>query len=589
MVLIDTRYNKRDSAVMRFSPAVFAWLLLAAPAGAAGPVLSPAPGTPDASTGTQISIYGVKPRAIGTVAVTGAQSGPHAGALRPYSRRDGASFVPDTPFAAGERVTVTARVAGARRRWSFTVATPPATLPPILTLDRRQDDKLQHFVSAPDVLAPEITVRRHGGSASSILLTPLPSPVVHPGSATTITIDPVGPGGPMIADRRGRLVWFRPLTPPDVAANLRVQRYRSKRVLTWWEGPVTAAAYGLGTAVLADSAYRTVRRVHAGNGYAMDLHEFTLTKRGTALFPIYTPVMTTVGGKEQPVLDSIVQEVDVETGLVVWEWHALGNVPLEESYASPENSAYYDAFHINSIQDLPSGRVLVSMRNASAVYKIRRAGGRIDWTLGGRASDFRLRRDAAFWLQHNALLRGRRLTLFDDQAGPPQKRARSRGLVLRLDERRMRATRVLSLDRPGKTSAQSEGSVQRLPGGGWFVGYGSEPWFTEFSAAGRLRFDARLPADDGSYRIVRHRWNAAPGTKPVVTVRDGVAYVSWNGATEVARWRVLAGPAAGRLKLVRTVARRGFETRIAVPGAAVVAVAALDRRGRVLATSEPAS
>src|SRR3954468_18444011 len=406
------------------------------------------------------------------VEVRGALSGVHSGRLRAYSGARGASFVPAQPFAEGEEVTATLTLSRHRvRRWTFTIAQAGRT-PPILNITSTQSGKLEHFVTEPALVPPRITVRRHGAAGSgSIFLTPLPSPVVHPGSTTSVTLTPVGPGGPMIVDGRGRLVWFRQLTPPDVAANLRVQRYRGRRVLTWWQGRVTAAAYGLGEGVIADRSYRTIKTVHAGNGYGMDIHEFTLTPGGDALFTVNVPVIH----DGTPLLDAIVQQVDVATGLVVWEWHALGHIPLAQSYATPANSAFYDAFHINSIQDVSAGRVLISARDTSAVYAIKRAGSRILWTLGGKASDFKLGPGARFWFQHDALLRGNQVSMFDDQAGPPQKAPSSRALVLKLDLRSRHATVVRSLQRPENTSAQSEGSNQLLPGGGRFVGFGAEP------------------------------------------------------------------------------------------------------------------
>ena len=545
--------------------------MILATAAAAALAVSPAPGTPDASPKTQISVLGAAPSSVTAV---GAQTGPHAGVLRSYSAVRGASFLPAQSFAEGERVDVTLRLRGApARKWSFTVAK-AGTTPPVLNLKTTQPGKLQHFVSEPDLVPPQITVRKRGAeSDGSIFLTPLPSPVVHPGSTATVTISPVGPGGPMIVDARGRLVWFKQLAPPDVAANLRIQRFGGRRVLTWWEGPVTAAAFGLGSGVIADSAYRTLRRVRAGNGYAMDIHELTLTPEGTALFPVYVPVVH----DGTPLLDAIVQEVDIRTGLVVWEWHALGHVPLKDSYATPANSAFYDAFHINAIQALSGGRVLISMRDTSAVYMVKRAGGRVLWTLGGKAGDFTLGPGARFWFQHDAQLHGDRLSVFDDEAGPPQKAPSSRALFLKLDTKRMRATVARSLKRAEPTSAQSEGSVQTLPGGNVFAGFGAEPWFSQWDARGRVVFDAKLPDDDGSYRVYRFPWRAAPTTKPRAVVFGRFVYASWNGATDVARWQVLSG---GRV--VASARRTGFETRIPVDGGGPFTLRALDARGRRL-------
>jgi hypothetical protein len=435
----------------------------------------------------------------------------------------------------------------------------------------------------------------------NILLTPLPSPVVHPGSENTVTIKPVGPGGPMLVDERGRTMWFDQLEPPKVAANLRVQRYRGKRVLTWWRGSVTPSAFGLGEGVIADHRYRELATVGAGNGYPMDIHEFTLTKNGDALFPIYSPILIhlpgTREGELQPLLDAIVQQVDIRTGLVVWEWHAYGHIPLSESHATPENSASYDAFHINSIQPLAGDKVLISARDTSAIYKLDRSSGRIVWRLGGSASDFKLGKGARFHFQHDAQLLGNGLvSMFDDEAGPPQFAPSSRGLVLRVSRHPHKATVVQNYHRQADTSAQSEGSLQTLPGnGGAFVGWGAEPFFSQFSPRGRLLFDANLPVDDGSYRVYRYPWKATPQTPPLAAAIRGdgsnvAVYASWNGATEVDSWRVLAGTSPETLEPVAKSPWRGFETRIDVSSSATsFAVRALDDEGDELATSAAVS
>ncbi len=63
-------------------------------------------------------------------------------------------------------------------------------------------------------------------------------------------------------------------------------------------------------------------------------------------------------------------------------------------------------------------------------------------------------------------------------------------------------------------------------------------------------------------------------------------YASWNGATEVASWRVLAGPSPSQLAPVASAAKSGFETTIATPGPEpYVAVQALNSAGAVLGTS----
>jgi hypothetical protein len=587
----------------RFLVAGLAIAALAAPAGASASsgklTISPQPNTPDASPQTQISILGVARPAIHSVSVTGQASGAHAGHLSSYSGRRGASFLLDQPLTQGESASVEIRIEGRKAiRYSFTVATLGAKLGP-LNLPFTQPDKLDHFASEPGLTPPKITVNKSSKEArghGSVLLTPLPSPVVHPGSNNTVTINPVGPGGPMIVDGAGNLVWFRQLAQPEVAANLRLQRYRGRQMLTWWEGTVTPAAYGVGGGVIANHSYNIVRVVHSGNGYPMDLHEFDLTKDGDALFTIYSPILVhlpgTPDGTLSPLLDSIVQEVDIKTGLVVWEWHSYGHIPLETSQANPQNSASYDAFHINAIQALKKDRVLISARDTSAIYNVDRASGRILWTLGGKGSNFRLGPGAQFYFQHDAhMLSNGRISMFDDGAGPPQLNPFSRGLILQLNHRRHKASLVRQFARSTSTSAQSEGSLQRLPSGNVFVGFGSEPFFSEFSSRGKLLFDASLPQDDGTYRTYRFPWTATPKTSPaVVAQRTGPStvsvYASWNGATRVAKWRVLAGPSAGSLSRVAKVRKRSFETRVDLStSAAVFAVRALDSQGRIIGRS----
>jgi hypothetical protein len=495
-------------------------------------------------------------------------------------------------------VSVEIRIQGRKAvRFGFTVAT-LGPKQPVLNLTTTQPDKLQHFVTEPGLTPPQITINRTSKASrgnGEFLMTPLPSPAVHPESNNSITIHPVGPGGPMIFDASGRLVWFRQLQPPEVATNLRLQKYKGRQVLTWWQGTVTPSAFGLGGGVIANRAYNTIRVVQAGNGYPMDLHEFELTRDGDALFTIYSPIRVhlpgTPAGTLSPLLDAIVQEVDIKTGLVTWEWHSYGHIPLDTSQATPQNSASFDAFHINAVQALKKDRVLISARDTSGIYKIDKATGRILWTLGGKGSNFRLGPGAQFYFQHDAhVLRNGRISMFDDGAGPPQLNPFSRGLILQLNKTRHKATLVRQFARSSTTSAQSEGSLQRLPGGNVFVGYGSEPFFSEFSQRGKLLLDGSLPQDDGTYRTYRFPWSATPRTSPaVVAQRSGSTvsvYASWNGATEVAKWQVLAGASAGSLSRVATARTQGFETRLELnTSAGYFAVRALDSKGRVIGRS----
>jgi Arylsulfotransferase (ASST) len=582
-------------------------LALAAPVNAAAakqatpplPAISPEPGTLDASPTTQISVFGVPRASIESVRVTGSLSGAHAGRLESYSQNQGASFVLSEPLTAGEKVTAVIKVKGRNAITDRFVVADPGKMVPILNATEEQPAKLQHFVTEPTLMPPKITVERGASSLhDDIFLTPLPAPIVHPNSNNELTINPVGPGGPEIIDPDGDVVWFHQLTPPDVAANLRIQRYAGHDVLTWWQGPVTFDAFGLGEAVIASTSYQTLKTVHAGNGYQMDLHEFTLTPKGDALVTAYSPVLIhladTPAGTLSPLLDAIVQEIDVRTGLVVWEWHAYGHLPLKDSYATPANSTAYDAYHLNSIAQLPGGRLLVSARDMSAVYDIDQATGKVIWTLGGKASSFKLGPGARFYFQHDAQMLGTdEVSLFDDEGGPPFYASTSRGIVLALNTKRHTARLVHQYSLHTKTAlADSEGSFQTLPNGSSFIGFGATQFFADFSIDGTLQYEGSLPVDDGSYREYALPWSATPKTKPIAAAQRISAakvdvYASWNGATTVERWQVLAN-GSGMFKPVATAPRHGFETEIALSSSATgFEVRALAAGGKVLATSAP--
>lgn len=405
-----------------------------------------------------------------------------------------------------------------------------------------------------------------------------------------------GPGqdGPMIVDNRGRPVWFRPAGGDKTATLFQVQRYRGRPVLTWWEGN-TQLGHGHGEFVIAGADYREIARVRSVAYELPDHHEFKLTDRGTALMIVYVERgadLRAVGGeREDTIVDSRIQEIDVATGRLVWEWRSADNVPVTEGVTAPKPDKPHDYFHANSIEVDRDGDLIVSARNTHAIYKIDRPSGRIVWRLGGRKSDFRMGPGTRFAFQHDARRQpDGTLSLFDNQATPPQAE-QSRGLLLRLDRRARTARLVRQWRHPERLRPGAEGNLQMLPNGNVFASWGPEERVSEFSREGRLLFDLALPAGADTYQAFRFPWRGRPAEPPAVAARrDGTlltAWASWNGATQVRRWRVLAGPAPGRLRPIgRPVRRTGFETTLrARTDARFVAVRAVARDGRALRAS----
>ncbi len=411
-----------------------------------------------------------------------------------------------------------------------------------------------------------------------------------------------GPGGGqpglMIVDARGDLAWFSPGPPGKRVMDFRTQAYQGQTVLTWWEGTVTSAGYGRGQGVIADTSYRRLHTVRAGRGLDADLHEFFLTPQGTAFLTAYRTAPADLSGLGGPargfVLAGVVQEIDVATGRVLFDWDSLDHVPLSDTrraFSGGTQASPFDYFHINSIAPAPGGDVLISARHTWTIYLLSRTTGKIIWRLGGRRSpSFAMGPGTRFYWQHDARPReDGTLSLFDDGAAPAEEK-QSRGLVLRLDTATMRAAVARQYVHPDPLLAGAMGNVQVLPDGRVFVGWGTEPYFSEFSADGRLLVDGRLPAGNESYRAFADRWSGQPATRPDVAAvsdlfGDMSVYASWNGATRVHRWQVLAGSAPGRLRPVATVPRAGFETQARVGRAPYAAVAALDAHGAELARS----
>jgi outer membrane protein assembly factor BamB len=442
------------------------------------------------------------------------------------------------------------------------------------------------FRSRPDLSPPavEVAIRAHDDTAPGYIF-------VAPEEGGS------GQGGSMVFDDRGEVVWFRPLSGRHGRAmNFEVQTYRGRDVLTWGE---TAGEY-----VICDSSYREIARLSAGHGYDGDHHEFLISPQDTALITIYNSVpqdLTAVGGsKNGRAWQGIVQELDIETGEVLFEWRSIDHVGLEETYVDAREDHYaggIDYFHINSIDVDHDDNLLISARETSAVYKIDRKSGEVIWRLGGKKSDFEMGEGARFAFQHDARrLPDGTISIFDNgslvfEDGIPRAVEESRAIVLELDERKMTASLVREYTHPDEQHADAAGNLQMLANGDAFVGWGRALAISEFGKNGGLLFDARLPSNNRSYRAFRLPWRGYPTDRPAAVAEriseEVEVYASWNGATEVESWEVLTGQRPDGLEPLGSVPRDGFETAILARSTEpYVAVRARDHTGRILGTSE---
>jgi hypothetical protein len=325
------------------------------------------------------------------------------------------------------------------------------------------------------------------------------------------------------------VVWSHAVPDGRSATDFRTQTYRGKPVLTWWQG---TGFGGLSTGVdeIYDAHYRKIAEVRAGNGYTADGHEFLITPWNTALILAYTAAtadLTALGGSaHQSVIDGVVQEIDIASGKVLFQWNSADHVPYAQSVvplpSSP--STPWDWFHMNAVKVDGHGNLLIDARHTWAAYEVSRRSGQILWQLGGKAGSFALKAAPGqqlndvgriFAWQHDPEpLGGGLYTFFDNESagagnsgtGVVSQLPYSRVVTVRLDPKAHEATLVRTDDQPAGLLASSQGNAQTERGGDVFVGWGSLPYVSEFDQGGALVFNADFPAGVNTYRAYRLAW-----------------------------------------------------------------------------------
>jgi hypothetical protein len=586
----------------------------AAPAGAPAQAAAaarayPGPGWSAANPRTALTFADAGAGALAGLRVEGARSGRHAGRLRPLRGAVGAVFEPELPFAPGERVTVTAPgpIAGAADgRFTFRVAVPVpwngrqptnarvARVPPARPgrgIGSCRPRRL-HLRTRPHFHPMAVCVRRNrlGRVAPGhLLVTPRAYPRTRRGDQHAVTILDRATGQPL---------WYLPR--PDVARDLKTVTYAGERMLAFWQW----RRGGRDRYVLLDRHYRRRGAIRAGDGYEVNTHELRLTPHGTAYLMAYERIRD--ARCDCDVSDVILQEIDVASGDVLFEWHAVDHIPLADTYRPrPDDGRSWDYVHANSIEPPADGgrTLIVSARNTSAVYGIDRETSEIAWILGGRADQFGLAATHPEWrfcAQHDARrLPDGDLTLFDNgglalgnEHDCPLHLARA--LRFRLDPRARTVAKVggVSSLRSSENGdgyyVSAMGSARRQANGNTVVSWGTNQRITEVTRSGEVVQAMRLGRY--TYRAIRSEWTGLPLGRPRVAARrrHGTVHVwaSWNGATEIDRWRLLAGPDPAAFAAVSSTPFRAFETGLPAPGGArYVAAEALGRDGSVLGRS----
>ncbi|KAF2222166.1 ASST-domain-containing protein [Elsinoe ampelina] len=475
----------------------------------------------------------------------------------------------------------------------------------------------QHFISEPAFWGPPVP---------NVVVSPQPgvSPSKH------VMVTPYGyrlpRSNPMLLNAEDMsVVWYGPRLSWDTLGAA-VQECNNTQYITLWSG-FGADGWKKGNHFLLDENYDVKYNISAQGDFTYaDAHELYITPQCTAIFPVYrnSPRNVTLDNvSTEYVLDSFFQEVDIATNSLIFQWNATEHVPIEDTYWNSTilgeghaSNAGFDWFHINSIQKDHRGNYLVSSRHMHTIYYVSGHNGHVIWQLGGKKNMFRDLSDGYatdFSWQHHARWTDDTLTtlsLFDNRntgfhRDPRQSSAR--GAIIHLDTYNHTATLAHEYLSPILARPYREGSMQLLHDGpsasgpNALVGWGMYPSFTEFTPDGRVVWDVAFSPpglnrwSPDNYRSQKLNFTGRPRTSPKIApgprkeyafnevssafhipLRDksGAArgndtvYFSWNGATEVEGWVVLAsnstGEELGMEDFWARTDREGFETSVFV-------------------------
>ncbi|ETS76370.1 hypothetical protein PFICI_11757 [Pestalotiopsis fici W106-1] len=397
----------------------------------------------------------------------------------------------------------------------------------------------------------------------------------------------------------GDLVWSGYGIYSIWTTNFQKARWNGKDVLFTFEGDHNPGyGHGHGHITFLDQNYETIRELRAGNHKLVDKHEFHIVNEKTGLIQIYQPVprdLTAYGAKpeQQWIVNAIIQELDIATGELLFEWASLDHISPDEAIlpinpgqagSGYNSSDAWDYFHINSVDKDSDGNYLISARDACSVHKINGSDGSIIWKLNGKDSSFAVPKNAKFCFQHHARWLEQYddsieiISLYDNSAhGSEHGEGRevhtaptSSGKILKLNTTSWEAELVQAFFPPDGLLSKSQGSTQVLPNGNVLVGWGSEGAVTEFLPNGTAIFHAYMDSDYlglgvQNYRAFRYNWTGYPNEEPaIVALADdaGTTFKTYLGDVE----------------------RKSFETSLRLEGEKVklATAEAIDKNGNIL-------
>jgi Arylsulfotransferase (ASST) len=405
---------------------------------------------------------------------------------------------------------------------------------------RSRGHRRRHLAAVAVAVTATIPAVLAGASAASATTATAPPPLTFltshgPVGNGDIFVAPIGDtttyaNGPEILSKSGKVIWFHAVPSGQGAYDFRTQTYDGKPVLTWSQGTGLGAT-AQNTDYIYNDHYQQIATVTAGNGLTTDIHEFLITPWNTALITAVsqqTVNLASIGGPaDQQVLEGSVQEIDIKTGKVLFQWNAQDHIPYSASEQPLPASAGtpWDWYHINAVHLGPNGTILIDSRDSWTTTDVSLSTGHVNWILGGKASTFKQvaapgqtlnsANDLFAWQHDPEWLGNDEISIFDDESAGTANTGQNvittgstaRVDYIKLDFRTDTATLVKSDPQPEDLSASSQGNAQPLHYGGAFVSWGNLPYISQFDAAGNLLFNAQFPTGVNTYRAYLLPWN----------------------------------------------------------------------------------
>ncbi len=521
--------------------------------------------------------------------VIGSVSGSHPATVVLADDDETVIYKPDQPFAYGEQVTVDIDQGSS---FTFSTSSHKTTLPQNFSFfdpdeagfQSTTPAQAQKYVPSSSPTNPYVTVP----SDFPNIQVSVPANQTADGDLFFNNMN-LGPTSKspylIIADNSGQPVYFQKISA-QYATDFKVLPSGN---LSYWDAYTTYF-------YILDNAYHLVDVIKPGNGYInADPHELLLLPNGHYLFLVeddQTIDMSAYAGSSQAlVLGLTIQELDSKKN-VVFQWRSFDHFSFTDSYIDLTTPTV-DYVHSNAIELDKDENILLSSRHLAEITKINHQTGAIIWRLGGKNNQFNFTNDKGFYFQHDIRrqLNGN-ITLFDNNNNGTF----SRGVEYSIDEVGKTITKVVEYRNNPDTYSPFMGDTQRLPNGNTLIGWGggSSPLLTEFKPDGSKAFELTMDAPSVSYRAFRFSWHGYPTWAPALVLQQnaGVStlYFSWNGATEIASYRVYGGFTPLPTTLLSEVPKTSFETSLNLQGAQTYycyfRVMPVDNLGRVTTYSD---